>query len=366
MKYKEIWMLLSGLFLVSLSFAQDFETKPPIKIGFVYGLTGSAQAWAGYGRMGAELAIKEINAAGGIGGRKIEAIWEDSKTNPTSSVNAYKKLVNVNKVDVVVGDVWDFITIPMIPLSKRDKKLLISPTFIQDAAEETLKGTGSSEHFFTLGQRISGIKNAIRKFFATNANIKTVALLCWEDDWGAAYLTVWREVIKERGLDILDEQCSINFANDYRSEISRIAPKAPDAIIFAHLSEVVIRRVREQKLLAHLLTSSNMVEVLDNKTLPYELAEGTYFTDWSPSQEFVQKFEKAYAKYPILDAANHYDTIQAIKMAVENSPKDIRAGLLKVRFQGAQGPIDFTKGFAANYSEGKLMRVEGGRIKLVD
>src|SRR5947207_2511415 len=78
----------------------------PIKIGVVYGFTGGADAWAEYGKKGVDLAVKEINSAGGVNGRSLEVIYEDSKTKPAVAVSAFQKLVDIDKVDVVVGDVW--------------------------------------------------------------------------------------------------------------------------------------------------------------------------------------------------------------------------------------------------------------------
>ncbi|NDA38119.1 MAG: hypothetical protein EBX80_06290 [Acidimicrobiia bacterium] len=106
--------------LLTFSVEAQESTQQRIKIGVVYGFTGSAQVWSEYGRMGLELAQDEINSSGGIKGKVIELIFEDSKSNPTQSVTAYRKLVTINKVKIVLGNIWSFLTNPLIPLAAKD------------------------------------------------------------------------------------------------------------------------------------------------------------------------------------------------------------------------------------------------------
>ena len=97
----------SLLFLVSSASAQTIEEKP-IRIGAIYGLTGFANVWSSQARRGIELARDEINAGGGINGRDLEIIFEDSGTTPQGAVTAFNKLVKADHVDAVVGDIISF------------------------------------------------------------------------------------------------------------------------------------------------------------------------------------------------------------------------------------------------------------------
>mgnify|MGYP003393993309 FL=1 len=78
----------------------------PIKIGVVYGLTGPASSWTDYGIKAAELAVSEINENGGVNGRLVELVIEDSNSSPAKAVAAYQKLTDIDKVGAVIGDVW--------------------------------------------------------------------------------------------------------------------------------------------------------------------------------------------------------------------------------------------------------------------
>ena len=91
----------------------------PITIGAIYGFTGAANVWSAQARRGLELARDEINAAGGIHGRSIKVIFEDNRTTPQGAVGAFKKLVNTDHVHAVVGDIFSFLTLPLVPLAQR-------------------------------------------------------------------------------------------------------------------------------------------------------------------------------------------------------------------------------------------------------
>src|SRR5437773_2207842 len=76
----------------------------PVKIGMVMPFSGPAAAYGLEARQGAELAVEEINASGGIlGGRQLQLVFEDDKGTPQGAVGATQKQISVNKVDAVLG-----------------------------------------------------------------------------------------------------------------------------------------------------------------------------------------------------------------------------------------------------------------------
>lgn len=103
-----------------------------VKIGVILGLTGAANVWSENARMGLEMARNEINASGGVKGQKIELLFEDSKTEAAQSVAAYHKLVNIDKVKIIVGDIWAHLTNALVPLTEANRVILITPTVPDD------------------------------------------------------------------------------------------------------------------------------------------------------------------------------------------------------------------------------------------
>ncbi|MFH1117141.1 MAG: ABC transporter substrate-binding protein, partial [Pseudomonadota bacterium] len=95
------WIIPAGLlFFVASSVSFGAE---PIRLGFIYIFSGRAALHGQVAKQGVELALEEINRAGGINGRQVVPVFEDSKAKPEVGVEAAKKLVMQDKVDAVLG-----------------------------------------------------------------------------------------------------------------------------------------------------------------------------------------------------------------------------------------------------------------------
>jgi len=308
----------------------------PIKIGVVYALTGPAATWTQYGKWADDLAVRDINAAGGVNGRPIELIYEDSKTAPATSVSAFQKLTSVDHVQAVIGDVWSFITNPLIPLADQKKVVLISPTVMDKSVE------GKSDYFYTIGHTVGSQRDSVRKFLASNATAKTATILCWNDAWGQAHEQLFKEVMAERGVKLLGEECTNDFGSNYRTELAKLQALKPD-VLFATPGTIAFYKTRhELGVTTPTLTTNIVIDGLENQNMPRELAQGLYFTEWTPNQAFVDSFKKMYGKTPIMEAQNHYEAVRALAKAMENNPDDVLAGLRTVKYEGIAGTIDFT------------------------
>jgi branched-chain amino acid transport system substrate-binding protein len=345
--------------LLTLNIQAQESARQRITIGVVYGFTGAAQVWSDYGRMGLELAQDEINRAGGINGKSIELIFEDSNSNPTQSVAAYRKLVTVDHVKIVIGNIWAFITNPLIPLAAKDNVILVSPTAMHESVEL------ANAHFFTMGEKIHSISAAVDSFFRLNKDVKTVGIFCWDDTWGQAYLNVWKERAAANGVKVEAALCNIDFTNDFRTDVARMASKNVDAVIIAHMGDVILQRMKEQRFSAKVLATSNIVEDIKVKKAPQELFEGVYVTDWRPSEEFLVKFKRRYGVDAVVEAHNSYETLRSIAKALKVSETDTLQALRTIKYDGVAGLIDFSSSSFANKSSAQLYRVRNGNFELV-
>ena len=114
------------------------QADEPIKIGSVLRLSAGAEDGIPAKR-GVELAVDEINKAGGINGRKLEVIFEDEKDSPTSAVNAVQKLINVDKVVAIIGPMTSGAALAAAPSANESKILLVTPT----ATSPKVSGAGA-------------------------------------------------------------------------------------------------------------------------------------------------------------------------------------------------------------------------------
>jgi branched-chain amino acid transport system substrate-binding protein len=350
-------LLLSYIFLhQTIAFADELNAPPTYKIGVILGLTGPAATWSKNSLRGLELAQDEVNQAGGVKGRKFELLVEDSKTEPSHSVTAYQKLVKIDGVRIIVGDIWAHLTNAIHPLSERDKVVLISPTVSDDSPE--LKGS----YFFTMGHRVGSVKAAVASFFKLNPSIRRAGIFCYDNSWGHAYSKMWRAVAAQNGVEIVDEICAFQFGSEHRAAIAKFRQKKIDLVIAAEWTDQIARTMREQKLEAKLLGTSNITEALFVRSSDGDLVEGAYFTDWRPDEIFRTKFINRFGEEPILESQNSYEIIRSIAKALSISDVEIAESLRKVRYQGVDGLIDFSDGAFGNKSEGHLLQVKQGKI----
>ncbi|MCW2879502.1 MAG: hypothetical protein JWQ95_3602 [Sphaerisporangium sp.] len=96
-------------------------TTGPIKVGVPLALTGPAAAVASWARMGVEMSAAEINDAGGINGRKVELIFEDTALDPTKAVTSINRLINQEKVELIVGPMTSDESLATLPATTRAK-----------------------------------------------------------------------------------------------------------------------------------------------------------------------------------------------------------------------------------------------------
>src|SRR6202163_2560407 len=111
---------LTGV-LASTSYAQT-----TIKVGVVTPLSGTYAPIGKQVRWGAELAVKQINAAGGVNGRKFELLFEDEEANPPVAVRKSEKLLQQDKVDLLTGTVNSGSTLAVFQLAERYVRILIT------------------------------------------------------------------------------------------------------------------------------------------------------------------------------------------------------------------------------------------------
>ena len=124
---KMFFVLLALCCAASLAFAGGKQDADLVKIGAVFPLSGQVAFYGNESRDGALLAIEEINAAGGLLGKKLTLISEDDEGDGAKSVNAFTKLVTRDKVSFILGSSTSGATMAMTSLAQQNKVILNSP-----------------------------------------------------------------------------------------------------------------------------------------------------------------------------------------------------------------------------------------------
>lgn len=195
MNKKIFWIIIIlAVILILIYFInqshQKSEQTETIKIGAILPLTGIASIHGQNERQGIDLAVKEINIEGGIDGKKIEVIYEDDQTDPTKTLSAFKKLSEIDKVDVIIGGTWDILANAIIPEVDSKKIVTLSPSALPDTLTE------KSPYFFSMHSPVAINQEIIEKFIINNS-IKRIGIIVVNNPWGIAHLDTFKKSMQE-------------------------------------------------------------------------------------------------------------------------------------------------------------------------
>lgn len=329
--YLNIFLWAVIFFAVSTFEAYADPINPRTKVGVILGLSGPANFWASYQRMGIELAMDQV-------GKDIDLVWEDSKSTPAGAVSAFNKLVGVDKVDVIVGDIFAFVTDPLIPLAKQRKIPLITPSLPRSDCE---RGEG---YTFTVASQIpfgtAAFEEILRKL-----NSKRVALITFDDPtWGSVYRKIWIELAEKLNLTITDDLVIADLTPDFKAILPKVISHKPDSILYAHEPLSALKALQSIGYKGHFISTSAVLEVLANESADRNLVEGVYLADPAITVDFVKAFKAKFGKPPYLEAHASYEAIMGIAAAIKSKGETFIEKLQSVKFSGVAGDLDFKDG----------------------
>lgn len=320
-----------------------------IIIGAVLPLTGDAAQWGIPPQKGAQLAVDEINEKGGISGRMLKTVFEDSECDPSKGVSAFQKLVTTDKTNVVIGGVCSSVTLGIAPIAETRKIVLISP------ASTNPKITDAGDYIFRVIPSDDLRGKVFARYLYEDVAVRNVALLYVNNEGGVGNRNTFVEEFERLGGRIVDDESYDQETRDLRSQLTKIKKSDADAVLaVSYPSDTVIlmKQARELGLNKPLYFQTEAVEdphVLESAA---DAAEGaTYILPAAAEGEIPQKFAASYlAKYnmkPELFAAEAYDIVNLIAISLSElsgarSAQEIRSFLYNVsEYQGASGTITF-------------------------
>jgi len=200
--------------------------KEPITIGYLPALTGpSSSTGIGITR-GTQLAVAEINAAGGIDGRQLELVTRDTQSDPTKAVNAAAELTNQQQVKVVLGPLNSGESLAVVPMLARSKTLQVHPCWVDSLTDPT-KYPMCFRNAPT-NQQIGGAANG---YVVDVLKHKKVAVISDTTGYGTASVNAYVPMLKAKGADVV-YQGNIDAANpDLKPELLRMQSAGAEAIM---------------------------------------------------------------------------------------------------------------------------------------
>lgn len=319
-----------------------------IKIGEVGSMTGSEATFGVATHQGVELAIKEINANGGVKGKNLQVITLDDQGKPEEAATAVTRLITQDKVTAIIGEVASSRSLAMAPIAQQYKIPMVSPSSTNP------KVTEIGDYIFRVCFIDPFQGFVMARFAAENLKVKKVAILRdVKNDYSVGLAKFFTETFKKLGGEIVVDQSYSAGDIDFKSQLTAIRGKKPDAIFVpGYYTEVglIARQARNLGIKVPLLggdgwDSPKLLQI-GGKAI-----DGAYFSnhysaeDKSPVvQVFIDKYRKSYKEVPSGLAAMGYDATMvladAMKRAKSLSTADIRAALANTKdFQGVTGRI---------------------------
>ena len=238
-----VFALLSILTLTLLACGEDSSrSDEPFRIGVMESLTGAGETYGTVASQAKQMALDEINAAGGIDGRKLEFIFEDSKCNAQDAIAAYKKLTEVDGVKIILGTSCSGAMLGAAPLAEADGVILFSGL----ASNPDIADAGD----YIFRTQISDIQVGIDTGNTLWADgVRGLATITEPTDYAEGVRRTTVAQFEERGGRIVAEERYASDVTDFRSQLEKLLAANPDALHLAPQSEfaagTIIKQARE-------------------------------------------------------------------------------------------------------------------------
>ncbi len=221
---------------------EEAMTPEPFRIGVMDSLTGVGESYGNPIVNAKQLAVEEINAMGGINGRMLELIIEDSKCNAQDAITAYRKLTDVDGVRIILGTTCSGAMLGAAPLAEEDRVILLSPS----ATNPDISVAG--DYIFR-----TAISDAQLGADAGNAmwvdGIRNLATITETTDYAEGVRRTSVAQFEKLGGKVVGEERYSSDATDFRTQLTKLIGLEPDGLLLAAQGELpggtIIKQARE-------------------------------------------------------------------------------------------------------------------------
>ena len=307
-----------------------------IKIGVIAPLTGDVAQYGVAVKEGVEMKVAEINAAGGINGKKIELVISDSKGDSQEAVNIFKKMISQDKVNLIIGEVISSASLAISDLAQKAQIPMIS------ASATNLDVTKGKDFVFrtTFTDPFQGIATAK---YAKEKEFKSVAILTnTSSDYAVGLAEAFKTQASKDGLTIIEEKYTKD-DKDFKSILTKIKGQNPEAIFvpdYYNTIGLILTQANELGIKAQYLGGDGWDGIQVNFS---NVAEGSIFaSQFAPDdpdatvQKFIADFKAKYSKEPTIFEALGYDTAVIVENALKTA-KDLSGTSIKEAMASTSG-----------------------------
>jgi len=368
---------LAGIAGAGLYTPGAVQAQEAIKLGAALPMTGDLQAYGGTSANGIRLAIDEINAAGGVLGRRLDLEVGDTRTTPQAGVDAANKLVSLQGVAGLVGAMSSGVTIPIARSVSSRKDV---PQISNASTSPTITSLDDGGYLFRTVPS-DALQGVVLGNLAYDEGLRTVSTVFVNNAYGEGLATEFRKQFETRGGKVADSLPYEKGKASYRGELGQAAKGGAEALVLIGYPEngtTIIRQALEEGYFSRFVFTDGMKapEVAENIGGGY-LDDALGTTPTAPEgtdakTHFQAAYENAYGKLPpkpFIDTA--YDAAYLLALAIEKAgategpavrdalhavsgppgtkvgpgdwkqAREILGGGGDVNYEGASGPVDF-------------------------
>ncbi|ACF00464.1 hypothetical protein I8G32_01784 [Rhodopseudomonas palustris] len=352
------WSMRAVVAATAIGFgASSALAADPIKIGVI----AEAQAIAGASiPQAAQLAAEEINAKGGIDGRKIEIVSYDNHSSSADSVRAFQRAVNEDKVNAVIASYISEVVLALMPWASRLKTPFVTPGAASNEITKAInkdyeKNKYTFHGYLTSGELAQSVCDAAKDLLVDARQMKSAVIMSEDAAWTKPLDVGYQECLPKVGLKVLDHIRFSPDTTDFTPIFNKIEGSKPDVIItgISHVGVQPTVQWKNQQVpipmfgIASQATNETFGKDTNNASdgVLYQGVSGPGVAVTSKSVPFAENFKKKYGNYPSYAGYTAYDEVyyiaEAVKRAGSTDGEKLVEALEKTDYEGTIGRVQF-------------------------
>jgi branched-chain amino acid transport system substrate-binding protein len=353
------------------------QSKDPVTIGAIEILSGPNNKYGVAIKNGFDLALEEVNKAGGVlGGRPLAIAYEDSAGNKEQAINAARQLIGAKKVPLILGPTLSNEMFAVGPVVNGRKIPIVGTSTTANGI------TAIGPYVFRTSLPEADVVPVTLKTAKDKLGVKKVAVMYGNDDaFTKSAYDVMKAALEKLGIEVLTTETFGSKDADFSAQLTKIKSLNPDAIVVSALVEAGSGILLAKKALGFpqsvRVIGGNGLNAPKVGEIAGEAADGTIVgSPWfigkaTPANEaFVAAYKAKYTDSPDQFAAQAYDTLKLVAKAItaagEADPEKIKDALGKTSHEGVMGKLAFTEDRnPADTSGVVVLEMSGGKFQIL-
>lgn len=370
-------IITATAFAVLASTALAQAPTAPIIIGASTPLTGGVAHFGQHARWGAELAIAEANAKGGVLGRKIEIDFQDNRCNPAEAVKSVTQMLSEKKYAAIFDGLCSSAALAIMPLVERaGVPFIVANASATSIAEKS--GVGGNKWTFKVNPTDASMLDALVGWLDKDGKAGNIAFLGEDTDYGRAGSSGLEAALKKHKQKLVMADYFQKGTADFTPVLTKIKAKKPALLAIYTIDADFQNTLRQWYSLGGgiPLTGRVLVDQVPKEIMASGFLDGTTSVqpydpsvDTPANKAFVEAFTKKYNAAPMLISFESYETINilidAIRRSGNASPAAIRDALATTKYQSMLGTV---LEFDANnliHNNAIIFTIKGGKVVIV-